>query len=178
MRRDIESISYSAETISERVSQLGAQITEDFRGKNPVLLGILKGSFVFLADLARQIDTPCEVQFMKASSYGAGTVSSGTVKVAQGLPLDIKGRDVLVVEDIIDSGITLAHLVEFLRGLEPKSIHVCAFLDKKECRTVEVDVEYIGFVCENSFFVGYGLDFAEKYRNLPYIGVLKPEIYS
>jgi hypoxanthine phosphoribosyltransferase len=115
---------------------------------------------------------------MKASSYGAGTETSGDVKIAQGLPIDIRGRDVLIVEDIVDSGITLLYLVEYLQSLGPKSIRVCVFLDKAECRRVDVNVDYVGFVCENAFFVGYGLDYAERYRNLPYIGVLKPEIYS
>jgi hypoxanthine phosphoribosyltransferase len=178
MRNDIENIFYSEETIRERVSELGRAITADYKDNFPILLGILKGGFIFLADLMRRIDTPCEVQFLKASSYGAGTVTSGQVSLAAGLTADIENRHVIVVEDILDSGVTLSHLLARLRAQKPASLKLCVFLDKQACRQAPVKVDYMGFACPNAFFVGYGLDYAERYRNLPYIGVLKPEIYS
>jgi hypoxanthine phosphoribosyltransferase len=178
MRNDIENISYSEETIRERVAALGRVITADYEGKLPVLLGVLTGGFVFLADLMRRIDTPCEVQFLKASSYGSGTVTSGQVRLANGLSADIENRHVLVVEDILDSGVTLSHLLAHLKAQNPASLKLCVFLDKSERRQTPVAADYVGFACPNAFFVGYGLDYAERYRNLPYIGVLKPKIYS
>jgi hypoxanthine phosphoribosyltransferase len=178
MRDDIENISYSEETIRERVSALGRAITADYGGKLPVLLGVLTGGFVFLADLLRRVDTPCEVQFLKASSYGAGTVTSGRVNIADGLTADIANRHVLVVEDILDSGVTLSHLLERLKAQKPASLKLCVFLDKPARRRTPVSADYVGFTCPDAFLVGYGLDYAERYRNLPYIGVLKPEVYA
>ncbi|MDR3278030.1 MAG: hypoxanthine phosphoribosyltransferase [Oscillospiraceae bacterium] len=157
---------------------MGRAITADYAGKLPVLLGILKGGFVFLADLMRRIDTPCEVQFLKASSYGVGTATSGRVRLENGLSVDIENRHVLVVEDILDSGVTLSYLLGHLKAQNPASLKLCVFLDKTERRQTPITADYVGFACPDAFFVGYGLDYAERYRNLPYIGVLKPEVYS
>jgi hypoxanthine phosphoribosyltransferase len=178
MHRDVESIPYTEDTIRQRVASLGAEISAEYRDTRPILLGILKGSFVFLADLARCLTVDCEVQFISAASYGSGAVSSGEVALSEGVPLDIAGRHVLVVEDILDSGVTLSHLLEYLQSLKPASLKVCVFLDKAAARRAPVTVHYRGFVCPNSFFVGYGLDYAERYRNLPYIGVLRPAVYA
>ncbi|MDR1217953.1 MAG: hypoxanthine phosphoribosyltransferase [Oscillospiraceae bacterium] len=177
MEQDIIEILFSEALIKERVSRLGKQLARDYAGKTPLLLGVLKGCFVFMADLMRCIDQYCEIRFITASSYGNGTVSSGDVKIGELTQLDVEGRDVVIVEDIVDSGLTLKKLKESLLELRPASLRVCALLDKKSRREVEIDMDYIGFECRDVFCVGYGLDCAERYRNLPYIGVLKPEIY-
>jgi hypoxanthine phosphoribosyltransferase len=177
MEQDIIEILFTEELIKERVTRLGRQLTRDYRGKTPLLLGVLKGCFVFMADLMRSIGRHCEVRFITAASYGAGTVSSGDVRVGDLTHLDIEGRDVVVVEDIVDSGHTLKRLMEMLAEFSPASLRVCVLLDKKSRREVEIDIDYTGFECSDVFCVGYGLDCAERYRNLPYIGVLKPEIY-
>ncbi|MDR0917236.1 MAG: hypoxanthine phosphoribosyltransferase [Oscillospiraceae bacterium] len=176
MHPDILNISYSEDTISRRVAELGAALSGDYAGKNPVFLGILKGSFVFMADLIRACAFPLDVQFLRASSYGAAAVSSGVVDVQ--LNADVRGRHVVIVEDILDTGITLKRIRELLAEQDPLSVKICAFLDKPARRETDVLCDYTGFTCEPDFFVGYGLDYNERYRNLPYIGVLKPEIYS
>ncbi|MDR0861558.1 MAG: hypoxanthine phosphoribosyltransferase [Oscillospiraceae bacterium] len=178
MHQDIERVSYSEETIAQRVAELGVRVSADYRDRDPILLGILKGSFIFLADLARTLHIPCEIQFMKASSYGSGTSSSGTVNLTPGLTVEVSGRHVLIVEDILDSGRTLELLTAHLETLGAASVEICVLLDKIERREVPIAAKYIGFTCPSEFYVGYGLDYAERYRHLPYIGVLKPEIYS
>jgi hypoxanthine phosphoribosyltransferase len=177
MIRDISEVLFTEEMIKERVSRLGKQITRDYGGREPLLLGVLKGCFVFMADLMRCIDLYCDVRFITAASYGAGTVTSGIVKIGEHSQLDIEGRDVVIVEDIVDSGLTLSHLRATLMELGPASMRICALLDKRSRRETDIDIDYVGFECKDVFCVGYGLDCAERYRNLPFIGVLKPEMY-
>lgn len=178
MKNDIERIDYSESVIKTRVAELGKQMTADYKGKNPLIIGVLKGSFIFMADLVRHIDTPCEVEFIAASSYGSGTATTGIVKLTKDLTVDIAGRHVIIVEDILDSGVTLSYLKEYMLDKCPESLRICAFLDKTERRIADIKADYVGFECPDEFYVGYGLDFAERYRNLPYIGSLKPEVYS
>ncbi len=178
MHNDIESILLSREQLHEKVLQLAAEITEDYRGKDLLAVCILKGSIIFFSDLIRAIELPLETDFVAISSYGHSTSSSGVVRILKDLDQNIQDRHVLVVEDIIDSGLTLKYLLENLSSRKPKSLHVCTLLDKPQRRTVEIETAYNGFSIPDRFVVGYGLDYAEKYRNLPYIGVLKPEIYQ
>jgi len=159
--------------IDAAVRRLAAEISRDYRDKNPVLLGVLKGSFIFMADLVRQLDFPLEIEFIRLFSYGGGTHSSGSVKMARGVPLKLKGRHVLVVEDIIDTGFTLAHLLHYLKEKEPASVKLCAFTDKPSRRVAVLNVDYVGFTVPDKFVVGYGLDYAEKYRNLPEVSYLE-----
>src|SRR3984957_20167807 len=163
----------SAEQIATRVRELGAQITKDYAGRNLVLVCVLKGSFVFGADLMRTIDLPLRVDFLGVRSYGEGTESSGVVQITQDLSRPIENEDVLIVEDIVDTGLTIAHLMDLLRTRAPASVKVCSLLHKPARARVSVNVDYLGFTIEDRFVVGYGLDFAEKYRNLPYIGVVE-----
>lgn len=176
--KDIERVLFSKEEIQEILKRLGAQITHDYQGKNLLLVGILKGSVVFMADLMRQIDLKCKIDFMALSSYGDTTRSSGVVRVLKDLSTDINGYDVLVIEDILDSGNTLSHLKQMLTLRQPKSFKICTFFDKPERRAVDLKADYVGAVIPDEFIVGYGLDYAENYRNLPYVGVLKPELYQ
>ncbi|MCL2368185.1 MAG: hypoxanthine phosphoribosyltransferase [Oscillospiraceae bacterium] len=178
MHRDIEQVFYDQETIAKRVGELGQMIAADYEGRDPVLIGVLKGSFVFMADLVRATDIKCQIEFLGVSSYGSETVSSGVVRITRDLDCDIAGRDVIVVEDILDSGLTLSYLIGYLQGRKPASIAICTLLDKPERRRAEVDAKYIGFTIPDAFVVGYGLDYIERYRNLPYIGVLKPSVYQ
>lgn len=164
---------FSAETIAARVKELGAQLTTDYRGKELVLLGILKGSVPFFADIARAIDLPLTMDFIGVSSYGDRTESSGVVRMTQDLSAPIEGKDVLIIEDIVDTGLTMKYLLENLQTRRPSSIKVCSFLDKPEGRKVEVPVDYIAFTIPNHFVIGYGLDYAQRYRNLPYVGILE-----
>ncbi len=163
----------SAEQIAARVRELGAQITADYRDRSLVLVCVLKGSFVFAADLARAIDLPLRVDFLGVRSYGEGTESSGVVQITQDLSRPIAHEDVLLVEDIVDTGLTIAHLMDLFRTRQPKTVKVCALLHKPARARVAVSVDYLGFTIEDKFVVGYGLDFAEKYRNLPYIGIVE-----
>jgi len=163
----------SAETISARIRELGAQITKDYAGRPLVLVVVLKGSFIFAADLCRSIDLPLRIDFLGVRSYGEGTESSGVVQITNDLSRPIVDEDVLLVEDIVDTGLTIAHLMDLLRTRSPRSIKVCSLLHKPARARVQVDVEYLGFTIEDKFVVGYGLDFAEKYRNTPYIGVVE-----
>ena len=172
----VEEVLVDEQTLQSRIAELGASITEDYRGRDLLLIGVLKGAFFFMADLMRAIDLPCEVDFMAISSYGAGVDSSGVVRILKDLELNIAGRDVLVVEDIIDSGLTLSYLVRNLESRGPATLEVCALLTKPERREIEVDVRYVGFEIPNRFVIGYGLDFAERYRNLPYVGVLHDDL--
>ena len=164
---------FTEEQIREKVAELGKQIENDYKGEEVLVVGILKGANMFTCDLIRQIDLDVKIDFMSVSSYGSGTESSGTVRILKDLDTDIKGRNVLIVEDIIDSGRTLSNLVKELQIREPKSLKLCTLLDKPSRRVVDVDVEYVGFEIEDKFIVGYGIDYAEKYRNLPYIGIVE-----
>ncbi len=174
----IDKVLISEAEIAEKVAELGAQISRDFAGKNLLLVGVLKGSILFMADLLRHITIPCGIEFMAVSSYGAGTSTTGVVRIIKDLSIPIDGYDVLVVEDILDSGVTLSYLLELLKGKNAKSVSLITLLDKPERRKKDVRVDYKGFTVPDEFVVGYGLDYDEKYRNLPYIGVLKPEVYS
>ena len=164
------------EELQARVRELGAEISADYTGRDLLLVGVLKGAVFFMADLMREISVSCEIDFMAISSYGASTDSSGVVRILKDLDLNIDGRHVLVVEDIIDSGLTLSYLRRTLGARKPASLEICALLTKPERREVEVPVRYVGFEIPNRFVIGYGLDFAERYRNLPYIGVLHPDL--
>ncbi len=155
--------------IARKVKALAQRISEDYAGKEPIVIGVLKGGFVFLADLIRELTIPVQVDFVRLASYGSNTTSSGTIQVTKETELDIRDRDVLIVEDIIDSGLTIAHLVEHLKSFSPKSVKVCTFVDKTERREVQVPIDYAGLMVEHGFLVGYGLDFDEKYRALPAI---------
>ena len=163
------------ETLQGRIDELGEEISADYAGRDLLLVGVLKGAVFFMADLMRRLTVPCEIDFMAISSYGAATDSSGVVRILKDLDINISGRDVLVVEDIIDSGLTLSYLMRNLRARKPASLEICALLTKPERREIEVPVRYTGFEIPNRFVIGYGLDFAERYRNLPYIGVLHPD---
>lgn len=175
---DVEQVLLTADQIQQKVQQLGALISQQYEGKNPVLVSVLKGAFVFLADLSRAVTIPCSVDFMVASSYGQGTKTRGSVKIIKDLDTVIQGRHVIVVEDIVDSGVTLSHLLAMLKLRAPASLKLVTLLDKPARRQAQVQVDWSGFQVPDAFLVGYGLDYAEKYRNLPYIGILKPEVYS
>jgi hypoxanthine phosphoribosyltransferase len=162
------------ETLQHRVSELGEEISSDYAGRDLLLVGVLKGAVFFMADLMRHLTIPCEIDFMAISSYGDSTDSSGVVRILKDLDINIEGRHVLVVEDIIDSGLTLSYLIRNLEAREPASLEICALLTKPDRREIDVPVRYVGFEIPNRFVIGYGLDFAERYRNLPYVGVLDP----
>jgi hypoxanthine phosphoribosyltransferase len=176
--RDIDRILISEREIQDMVRKLGERITEDYRGRQLLLVGVLKGAFVLMADLSRSIRLPLMFDFMDVSSYGAATHTSGVVRILKDLDHDIEGRDVLVVEDIIDSGLTLNYLLKNLRTRKPASLEVVALLQKTSVQQVELDIRYEGFTIPPDFVVGYGLDFDERFRNLPYIALLKPEAYA
>lgn len=178
MHEHVESILYSEEQLRQRVKELGAQITADYAGKEPVLASVLRGSYIFMADLTRAIDLPVTVDFMAVSSYGAGTKSSGQVEIKKDLSDSIEGRDLVIVEDILDSGNTLFYLMEILKARKPASIRICTLMDKPDRRTQPIVADYVGFTIPDAFVVGYGLDYNEKYRNLPYVGILKPSVYG
>lgn len=177
MRKDIERILISEEEIQKRVAEMGRKISEDFRGKDPIFVGVLKGCFIFMADLMRYVDISCSMDFMSVSSY-SGTSSTGAVKINKDLSEDIEGRHLIIVEDILDSGITLSYLKQYLMVRKPASITIATLMDKPARRKADVYADYSCFEIPDAFVVGYGLDYNERYRNLPYIGVLKPEIYS
>lgn len=178
MLGDIKSILISEEEIAKRVKELGKQLTEDYKGKELLVVGILKGCMLFLSDLVRTIDLPLTLDFMVVSSYGATTKSSGVVRIVKDLEREIEGKDVLIVEDIVDTGLTLSYLVENFKARNPKSVKVCSLLDKPDRRKAQVEIQYIGFKIPDEFVVGYGLDYGENYRNLPFVCVLKPEVYE
>lgn len=178
MHEHVESILYSEEQLRQRVKELGAQITADYAGKEPVLASVLRGSYIFMADLTRAIDLPVTVDFMAVSSYGAGTKSSGQVEIKKDLSDSIEGRDLIIVEDILDSGNTLAFLKDYFMTKGAASITIVTLLDKPSRRTKAITADLAGFVVPDEFVVGYGLDYCQQYRNVPYIGVLKPEVYS
>lgn len=176
--QDILEVLFTEERLKARVAELGEQITRDFQGKSPVLVSILRGSYIFMADLTRSIDLPCTVDFMSVSSYGTGTTSSGQVKILKDLSDPIEGKDLIIVEDILDSGNTLFYLRNVLRARKPASVSICTLLDKPDRRVKDITPDYSGFQIPDAFVVGYGLDYAEQYRNLPYIGILKPQVYG
>ena len=178
MMPDVKEVLIPSSRIQERVSEMGGLITEDYRGERPLLVGILRGAVVVLGDLMRNIDLPCEIDFMDISSYGTGTSSSGVVRILKDLEEDITGRHVLIVEDIVDTGLTLSYLRRSLLARKPASLEICALLTKPSRRRVELSVKYLGFEVPDEFVVGYGLDFAGAYRNLPDICVLKPEVFA
>ena len=178
LEQDIERVLFSEEELDRRVSEIAAEINRDYAGKEPMLISVLRGSFVFMADLIRKIEVPCTVDFMSVSSYGRGTTSSGQVQITKDLSDDIEGKDIIVVEDILDSGNTLSYLLQLLQARKPASMKLCTLLDKPDRRVKEVHVDYTGFTIPDEFVVGYGLDYAEKYRSLPYIGILKPRVYG
>ena len=176
--QDIQEIMFSEQQLAEKAAEIGAKISRDYAGKNPLLVGILKGSCMFFADMVRKIDIPCTIDFMAVSSYGKGAVSSGEVVILKDLSYPVTDRHVILVEDILDSGRTLSNLMRLLSARDAASVEICTLLDKPSGRKVEVEAKYSGFTVPDACLVGYGLDYAENYRNLPYIGVLKPEIYQ
>ncbi len=178
VHQDIEQILISADEIQDKIASLAKEITEDYRDKDLLLVGVLKGAFVFMSDLAREIKLPLEFDFMAVSSYGSTTKSSGVVRILKDLDYEITGRHVLLVEDIIDSGLTISYLLRYLEAREPASLEICSLFWKKGEQAVPLDVKYPGFEIPAVFVVGYGLDYAERYRNLPYIGVLKNTAYT
>ena len=177
MRNDIEYILADEKEIQSICKDLGARISEEYKDKNMIIVSVLKGAFVFCADIYRSITIPCEIDFMAISSYGSGT-TPGAVRLIKDLGVDISGMDVLIVEDILDSGRSLAYTIELLKARKPNSIKICTLLDKPDRRQADIKADYVGKVIPDEFVVGYGLDYDEKYRNLPYIGVLKRAVYS
>lgn len=177
MYEDVSEVLLTEEQIQQRIRELAEQISADYKGKDLLLVCILKGGILFLTDLMRQLDTPHAIDFMAISSYGAGTESSGVVRILMDLNTSIEGKNVLIVEDIVDTGHTLDYILRNLSTRNPASLRVCALLNKPSRRQVDVPIHYIGFDIPNKFVIGYGLDFGEKYRNLPFVGVLKPEFY-
>jgi hypoxanthine phosphoribosyltransferase len=178
MENDVGEVLISHQQIRERTEELGRQITADYLGKDPLLICILKGGLMFLADLMREIDLPVEIDFIAVSSYGDSTESSGVVRIIMDLERNIQGRHILIVEDIIDTGRTLSYIIENLRTRGPASVKVCTLLDKPARRELEIPIDYVGFAIPDRFVIGYGLDYGEIYRNLPFVGILKPELYS
>jgi hypoxanthine phosphoribosyltransferase len=178
MDPDVEEILLSGEEVQARVAELGAQLAADYAGHDPVLVSVLKGSIIFLADLVRAMPIPLSIDLMEVSSYGASTESSGQVRILKDLSTSIADREVIVVEDIIDTGLTLNYLLRYLHDKGPASIRICCLLDKPARRLAEIEIDYRGFTIPDRFVIGYGLDYGERYRNLPYIGVLRPSVYG
>ena len=176
LERAVTEILIDRDVLQRRIQELGEEISADYAGRDLLLVGVLKGAVFFMADLMRRLTIPCEIDFMAISSYGDSTDSSGVVRILKDLDINIEGRDVLIVEDIIDSGLTLSYLMRNLEAREPASLEICALLTKPERREIDVPVRYVGFEIPNRFVIGYGLDFAERYRNLPYVGVLHPDL--
>jgi hypoxanthine phosphoribosyltransferase len=174
---DVERVLISEDRIRARVAELGRQITDDYAGTDLILVGVLKGAVMFMVDLSRAIDLPISLDFMATSSYGASTKSSGVVRILKDLDRSIEGKDLLIVEDIVDTGLTLKYLIDILRERGPASIRVCALLNKQKSRKTDVEIAYVGFEIPDEFVIGYGLDYAEVYRNLPFVGVLSPNRY-
>lgn len=178
MLNDIQEVLLSTEQIHNRINDMGKEISRDYAGKEILMIGVLRGAVIFMSDLARAIDIPVAIDFMAVSSYGLGTTSSGVVRILKDLDEDVEGKDILIVEDIIDSGLTLKYLLENLKSRNPASVKLCTLLNKPDRRKVQVKIDYNGFTIPDYFVVGYGLDYAEKYRNLPFVGILKPEMYN
>ena len=178
MNDDILRVLYSEEELEAKCAELGDQISKDYEGKNLLLVSVLKGAVVFMTDLMRHITVPCSIDFMVVSSYGSGVKTSGVVKIVKDLDADLAGKDLLIVEDILDTGMTLHYLKQLLQDRNPNSIRIATLLDKPERRRAAVRADYVGYQVPDEFVVGYGLDYDEKYRNLPYVGILKPEVYK
>ncbi|WP_040414239.1 hypoxanthine phosphoribosyltransferase [Clostridium thermobutyricum] len=178
MRDEIKKVLFTEEDLQLKCKELGEKITKDYEGKDLLVVGVLKGSVLFTSDLIKNIKIPCEIDFMAVSSYGNSTESSGVVRILKDLDNGIEGKDVLIVEDIVDTGNTLSYLKIYLNGRGANSVKIITLLDKPERRTAEVEVDYIGFEVPNEFIVGYGIDYAEKYRNLPFVGILDEKVYS
>ena len=175
---DFEKILFTEEKIKNKVMELGKKINEDNNEEDLVIIGILRGAFIFMSDIVRHIETPVKIDFFSLSSYGQGSNSSGVVKIRKDIDTDITGKNVIVVEDIVDTGLTLNYIKKYLENHNPKSVKLCTLLDKPTAHKADIKIDYLGFEIENHFVVGYGLDYAENYRNLPYIAILKKEIYS
>lgn len=178
MHNVIQEVLITEEQLQTRIAELGKELAKDYEGKTPIFLGVLKGAINFFADMVRATPIPCEYEFMAVSSYGAATISSGTIKLTKDITTDIKGRHIVILEDILDTGHTLNFVMQHLLEKEPASLKICTLLDKPERRKVPITADYIGFTIPNRFVVGYGLDYDEIYRNIPYIGILKPEVYE
>jgi hypoxanthine phosphoribosyltransferase len=178
MKQDIQEILFSEEVLTKRIKELAGEINKDYEGKDLVVVGILKGSVIFAAELIKNISIPCEIDFMAVSSYGSSTETSGVVRILKDLDNNIEGKDILVVEDIVDTGVTLTYLLKYLQARKANSIEIISLLNKQARRTSDLEVKYIGFEVPDGFIVGYGIDYAEKYRNIPFIGILKPEVYE
>ncbi len=178
MHADVEEVLLTGEEVQARVAELGAQLASDYEGREPVLVSVLKGSIIFLADLVRAMPIPLSIDLMEVSSYGTSTESSGQVRILKDLSTSIEGREVIVVEDIIDTGLTLNYLLRYLHDKGPASIRICCLLDKPARRLAPIEIDYRGFTIADRFVIGYGLDYGERYRNLPYIGVLRPSVYG
>lgn len=178
MKKDIQEILYSEERLAEKINELGNTISKDYEGKNLLVVGILKGSVLFAAELLKNISIPCEIDFMAVSSYGNSTETSGVVRILKDLNDDIDNKDILIVEDIVDTGVTLDYLLRYLKTRGARSVEIATLLNKPARRKIDIDVKYTGFEVPDGFIVGYGIDYAEKYRNLPFIGILKPEVYE
>ena len=178
MHADVEEVLLTGEEVQARVAELGAQLAADYEGRDPVLVSVLKGSIIFLADLVRAMPIPLSIDLMEVSSYGTSTESSGQVRILKDLSTSIEGREVIVVEDIIDTGLTLNYLLRYLHDKGPASIRICCLLDKPARRLAPIEIDYRGFTIADRFVIGYGLDYGERYRNLPYIGVLRPSVYG
>lgn len=175
---DIQQVLLTEDDLQSKVALMGKQISEDYRGDDLLLIGVLKGAFVLMADISRAISIPCEFDFMAVSSYGSSTKTSGIVRILKDLDTDLTDRKVLIIEDIVDSGLTLSYLLRNLRGRRPRSLEICALMTKPEVQEVELDIRYHGFAIPPTFVVGYGLDYRQRYRNLPYVGTLKPHVYQ
>ena len=175
---DVEKILIDQNKLSDIVKNLGKRISEDYKGKNLLMISVLKGSVVFMADLMRNITIPCQIDFMAVSSYGGGTKSSGVVKILKDLDIPLEGFDLLIVEDILDSGQTLSYIMKVLKTRNPRSIKICTLLDKPMARKSPIEADYVGTAIPDEFVIGYGLDYKEEYRNLPFVGVLKPSVYN
>lgn len=178
VNKDIKKVLIGEEALREKIAELGKALTLEYKDKFPLVICVLKGAVLFMSDLVQKIEAPLEMDFMAVSSYGDSTKTSGQVRIVKDLEKSVDGRDVLIVEDIVDSGLTLAYLIKLLQERNAKSIKVCSLLEKPERHIADVKIDYVGFVVPDEFVVGYGLDYAEKYRNLPYIGVLKEEVYE
>lgn len=178
MMNDIEEVLFTERQIAVIVERIGKEISRDYKGKNLLLVSVLKGSVVFMADLMRSVSIPARIDFMATSSYGSGTKTSGVVKIIKDLDIELEGYDIVIVEDILDSGKTLSYLLDLIQSRGPRSIRICTLFDKPERREVDVQATYVGSEIPDAFIVGYGLDYDEKYRNLPFVGILKPSVYG
>lgn len=178
MLQDIKEVLFSEEVINNKIKELATRISEDYKGKNLLVVGVLKGSVIFAAELIKNISIPCEIDFMAVSSYGTSSETTGVVRILKDLDHEISGKDIIIVEDIVDSGVTLDYLLKYLMARNANSVEIVSLLTKPSRRRVDINCKYIGFEAPDEFIVGYGLDYAEKYRNLPFVGVLKREVYE